>query len=106
MEELGFTEMDTPIIYVDSQSALQLIHNPVFHDKTKHIQGKMHCVRKIAQEGGVTFTLHGILRTRLLKEYLPTKPLCAEKEWDSSKTLINHLRGCVVFELAYSLIRI
>ena len=40
---------------MDSQSALQLIDNPVFHDKTKHIQGKMHYVREVAQEGRVVF---------------------------------------------------
>ena len=55
LEELGYGNLDSPIIYMDSQSAMQLIHNPVFHDKTKHIQGKMHYVREIAQEGSVTF---------------------------------------------------
>ena len=55
MEQLGYMDLDPPILYSDSQSALQLIKNPVFHDKTKHIQGKMHYVREVAQEGGVTF---------------------------------------------------
>ena len=76
MGELGFTEMDTPITYVDSQSALQLIHNYVFHDKTKHIQGKMHYVREIAQEGGVTFAK--IHTSRNLADSL-TKGVPAEK---------------------------
>ena len=40
---------------MDSQSAMQLISNPVFHDKTKHIQGKMHFIREVAQDGLVTF---------------------------------------------------
>ena len=40
---------------MDSQSALQLIHNPVFHDKSKHIQARMHYVRERAQEGEVSF---------------------------------------------------
>ena len=44
LHELGFTQSDPTIIYCDSQSAIQLIQNPVFHDKSKHIQGKMHFV--------------------------------------------------------------
>ena len=55
LEQLGYGNIETPIVYMDSQSAMQLISNPVFHDKSKHIQGKMHYVREIAQEGLVTF---------------------------------------------------
>ena len=54
-EQLGYDNLETPIVYMDSQSAMQLIANPVFHDKTKHIQGKMHYIREVAQEGLVTF---------------------------------------------------
>ena len=55
LEELQYDELDAPIIYMDSQSAMQLIENPVYHDKSKHIQARMHFVREIAQEGRVTF---------------------------------------------------
>jgi Reverse transcriptase (RNA-dependent DNA polymerase) len=55
LEELSYPQLDPTLIYCDSQSALQLIQNPVFHDKTKHIQGKMHFVRERAQDGDVRF---------------------------------------------------
>ena len=55
LHELGYPQLDPTIIYCDSQSAIQLIANPVFHDKTKHIQGKMHYVRERAQDGDVVF---------------------------------------------------
>ena len=55
LEQLGYQNLETPIVYMDSQSAMQLISNPVFHDKTKHIQGKMHFIREVAQDGLVTF---------------------------------------------------
>ena len=55
LEQLGYKNLETPIVYMDSQSAMQLISNPVFHDKTKHIQGKMHFIREVAQDGLVTF---------------------------------------------------
>ena len=54
MRELGYS-ISTPIIHMDSQSAVQLIHNPVFHDKSKHIQARMHYVRERALEGEVSF---------------------------------------------------
>ena len=55
LEELGFREVKPVTILTDSQSALQLIVNPVFHDKTKHIQGRMHFVREHVQARVVTF---------------------------------------------------
>ena len=55
LKELDYGDIGVPTIHMDSQSALQLIEKPVFHDKSKHIQGKMHYVREAAQEGRVVF---------------------------------------------------
>ena len=55
LSELGYPQKSPVPIFMDSQSAIQLIKNPVFHDKSKHIQGKMHYVRERAGEGVVTF---------------------------------------------------
>ena len=55
LEELDYKEVGAPVIYMDSQSAMQLIANPVFHDKSKHIQGRMHYVREVAHDGRVSF---------------------------------------------------
>ena len=39
------------IIYSDSQSAIHLCKNPVFHERSKHIQVKYHFIRDmISQE--------------------------------------------------------
>ena len=32
-------------IYIDSETALELVNNPVYHSKSKHIQARYHCVR-------------------------------------------------------------
>lgn len=38
-------------IYSDSQSAIHLCRNPVFHNRTKHVEVKYHFIRdKIAQK--------------------------------------------------------
>ena len=55
LEELEFKQTHPTVIQSDSQSALQLISNPVFHDKTKHIQARMHFVRERASAGEVYF---------------------------------------------------
>ena len=43
--ELGITEI--PVLHCDSQSAIMLARNPVFHAKTKHIQVKYHFIREV-----------------------------------------------------------
>lgn len=37
--------------YMDNQSAIRLIKNPVFHKRTKHIDVQYHFIREKFQEG-------------------------------------------------------
>lgn len=37
-------------LYVDNQSAIQLVRNPVFHKRTKHIDVHFHFIRKKVNE--------------------------------------------------------
>lgn len=37
----------------DNQGALKLAKNPVFHAKTKHIEGKHHYISEHVLEGGI-----------------------------------------------------
>ena len=41
------------LVFCDSQSAIHLATNPVYHSKTKHIDLKYHFVREAISEGGV-----------------------------------------------------
>ena len=36
---------DATCIYFDNQSCVKLLENPVFHDKSKHIEIKYHYIR-------------------------------------------------------------
>ena len=56
MIQLGFPRSETVQIKTDSQSALNLIKNPVLHSKTKHIGIQYHFVRELADKGEITFT--------------------------------------------------
>jgi hypothetical protein len=53
-------EMDSTIIHYDNQSCVKLSENPVFHDKSKHIEIKYHYIRGMVQ------------RKEVHVQYLPT----------------------------------
>jgi hypothetical protein len=42
--ELFGHEMDSTIIHCDNQSCVKLSNNPVFHNKSKHIEIKYHYI--------------------------------------------------------------
>ena len=54
MSELGF-QIPTPVpIYCDNTSANALAHNPVHHERTKHIDIKYHRIREFILDGTVS----------------------------------------------------
>ncbi|KAL2227396.1 UNVERIFIED_CONTAM: Retrovirus-related Pol polyprotein from transposon TNT 1-94 [Sesamum indicum] len=46
IKEIGFSK-EKLVIFSDSQSSIQLCKNPVFHDRTKHIDVRFHFIRDI-----------------------------------------------------------
>jgi hypothetical protein len=46
-------EMDSTVIHCDKQSCVKLSENPVFHDKSKHIEIKYHYIRDMVQRKAV-----------------------------------------------------
>ena len=49
LEDLGKKKSEN-IIYSDSQSAIQLVKNAVYHSKTKHIRWRYHFTRKAVED--------------------------------------------------------
>ena len=45
VQDIGIIEL--PILHCDSQSAIMLARNPIFHAKTKHIQVEYHFIRDV-----------------------------------------------------------
>ena len=45
--------MDATCIHCDNQSCVKLSENPVFHDKSKHIEIKYHYSRDMVPRGAV-----------------------------------------------------
>jgi hypothetical protein len=46
-------EMSPTVIHCDNQSCIKLSENPVFHDRSKHIETRYHFIRDWVQRGAV-----------------------------------------------------
>jgi hypothetical protein len=46
-------KLETTVIYYDNQRCLKLTENPVFHDRSKHIEIKYHFIRDLVQKGAI-----------------------------------------------------
>ncbi|XP_042051319.1 secreted RxLR effector protein 161-like [Salvia splendens] len=53
LSELNFLKTP-PVVFSDSQSAIQLYKNLVFHDRTKHIDVRFHYIRDIVEKNEVS----------------------------------------------------
>ena len=49
VRDLGIA-VEMPTLHCDSQSAILLAKNPVFHAKTKHIEVKYHFIREMLED--------------------------------------------------------
>ncbi|WMV34634.1 hypothetical protein MTR67_028019 [Solanum verrucosum] len=61
LKEVGI-EVQLPIqVYSDSKAAIQIAANPVYHQRTKHIEIDCHFIREMIQQGSIKVN------------YIPTK---------------------------------
>ena len=68
--------LETTVIHCDNQSCLKLTENPVFHDRSKHIEMKYHFIRDMVQRH--TIKLQYIRTDEQIANIL-TKPLSLGK---------------------------
>ena len=46
-------KFDSTIIHCDNQSCIKLSENPVFHDRSKHIEMRYYLIRDLVQRGAL-----------------------------------------------------
>ena len=49
LSDLFRTELEPTVIHCDNQSCIKLTENPVFHDRSKHIEMRYHYIRDMIQ---------------------------------------------------------
>lgn len=64
LSELTKTKSKRVTLYVDNNSAIQLMKNPVFHGRSKHINVKYHFIRKCVERGEIVVKRIGTLEQR------------------------------------------
>ena len=53
MSSLFNLELDTTMILCDNQSCIKMTENPVFHDRSKHIEIRYFYIRDMMQKGAI-----------------------------------------------------
>jgi hypothetical protein len=69
-------ELEVTCIWCDNQSCMKLLENPVFHDKSKHIEIMHHYIRDMVHKGAVKLQY---VATDDQITYVLTKPLSRVK---------------------------
>jgi hypothetical protein len=50
LQDLGCDQAKPTLLFCDNQSAIKLVRNPQFHQRTKHIDVKFHFIRDLQDE--------------------------------------------------------
>lgn len=74
--EIGLTKLAEIKVFCDNHGARKLAENPVFHNRTKHIDVKHHYVREVLHRGELT--VEHIPTTEMASDFL-TKSVPASK---------------------------
>ena len=54
--EIGFTQSHPTPLHVDNISAIQIATNPIFHERTKHIEVGYHYIGESVDKGVICKT--------------------------------------------------
>lgn len=88
--EFGFKQEKVEI-FSDSQSALCLARNSVFHERTKHIDVRLHFIRDVIADGSVKVSKIGTLENPadILTKSVPVK------KFEEGRSQLRVLSDCI-----------
>lgn len=69
-------KQDNMVLHYDSQSALHLVCNLIYHSRTKHIDTKYHFVHEVVEGGQMSFAM---IHTDVNPTYITMKTIGREK---------------------------
>jgi len=55
LKDLGCEQEDAMKLYCDNKSAIEIAHNPVQHDRTKHVEIDRHFIKEKIEAGIIAF---------------------------------------------------
>jgi ATP sulfurylase len=53
--DLGFKPIEAMNLYCDNTSAIAIAHNPIQHDRTKHVEIDRHFIKEKLEAGLISF---------------------------------------------------
>ena len=53
LHELNLQQHEATEVWVDNKSAIELAKNPVYHERSKHIDARFHFIREHVKNGEV-----------------------------------------------------
>ena len=77
LSDLFDFQLDATCIYCDNRSCVKLSKNPMFHDKSKHIEIKYHYIRDMVHRGAVKLQYVASMNEQIAD--VLTKPLARVK---------------------------
>ena len=71
LTQLGFPQKNPADLFVNNQSAIRLVNNPEFHQRSKHVGIKYHYIRDIIMRGDLL--VHWCHTTEQNRRYINEK---------------------------------